>query len=158
MDSQFKAATVRLCLLYISEEPSRVRYISKLLDLLKLILSVGKGFKTLVEEMITTVTQGTLFKASEDKSIPAMIKTSTYVSDKDVFYMKDVRQHSVPAEHFRSFCQEVVGQVPFVARCLLPTVTAISEKIISGQTQSFLCSILFLVLSGESITMGDEGN
>ena len=92
--------------------------------------------------MITTVTQGTLFKASEDISIPAMIKSSIYVSDKDVLYMKDAQLQSVPAEHFRSFCQEVVSQVPFVARCLLPTVTAISEKITNGQTQSFLCRIL----------------
>ena len=107
--------------------------------------------------MITTVTQGTLFRASEDISIPAMIKSSIYYSNKDVFYMKDVRQHSVSAEHFRSFCQEVVGQLPFVARCLLPTVTAISEKITNAQTQSFLCRILSLALSGESVTMGDEG-
>lgn len=107
--------------------------------------------------MITTVTQGALFKASEDISIPAMIKSSIYLSEKDVFYMTDVRRHSVSVELFRSFCQEVVGQVPFVARCLLPTVTAISEKITNGQTQSFLCRILSLALSGESITMGDEG-
>ena len=139
------------------EEPSRVRYIRKLLDLLKLILSVGKGFKTLVEEMITTVTQGMLFRASEDISIPAMIKSSIYFSDKDVLYMKDAQLQSVPVEHFRSFCQEVVSQVPFVARCLLPTVTAISEKITNGQTQSFLCRILSLALSGETVAMGDEG-
>ena len=107
--------------------------------------------------MIRTVTQGTLFKASEEASIPAMIRSSIYFSDTDVFVMTDTRRHSVSAEHFRSFCQDVVGQVPFVARCILPTVTAISEKITSGQTQSFLCDILSLALSGESITMGDEG-
>lgn len=134
-----------------------MRYIRKLLELLKLILSVGKALKTLVQEMIRTVTHGTLFKASEEASIPAMIRSSIYFSDKDVFFMTDTRRHSVSAEHFRSFCQDVVGQVPFVARCILPTVTAISEKITSGQTQSFLCDILSLALSGESITMGDEG-
>ena len=98
-----------------------------------------------------------LFKASDDNSIPAMIKSGMYHADRDKFYLKDVKLHSISAECFRSFCQDVVGQVPSVARCLLPTVTAISEKIPNPSTQSFVCSILSLALSGESTMIGDEG-
>ncbi len=104
-----------------------------------------------------TITHGTLFKASNDKSIPAMIKSGVYLAERDKFYLKDVKVHSVSVRRFRSFCQEAIGQVPSVACCLLPTVTAISEKTTSAKTQSFLCAILSLALSGESTMTGDEG-
>ena len=140
-----------------ADEPTRVPYIKDLLDLLKLILRLGKAYKALVEEMMKTVTQGTLFKLSDDKSIPAIINSSSYLASKNKFYMKDVKLYSVSPERFRSFCQEAVSQVPSVARSLLPTVTAISEKIPHPSTQSFVCSILSLALSGDSTTTGDEG-
>ena len=138
------------------EEPARVPYIRDLLDLLQLVLRVGKAYKTLVEEAIKTVAQGMLFKASDDKSIPAMINSSIYSSN-DQFYLREAKLYSLSAERFRSFCKDVIGQVPSVARCLLPTVTAISEKIPNPSTQSFLCSVLSLALSGESTMVGDEG-
>jgi hypothetical protein len=125
--------------------------------LLKLVLRVGKAYKTLVEEMMKTVTQGALFKTSHDKSIPAIINSSSYYEIGDKFYVRDVKMCSISAESFRNFCQEAVGQVPPVARSLLPTVTAISEKIPHVSTQSFVCKILSLALSGESTTAVDEG-
>ena len=140
-----------------TETRSQVPYIKDLLDLLKLVLRAGKAYKTLVEEMIKTVTQGTLFKASEDNSIPSLIKSGMYNAERDRLYLKDVKLNIVSVECFRSFCQEVIGQVPSTARCLLPTVTAISEKISNPTTQTFVCDILNLALSGESTMVGDEG-
>ena len=154
----FQTILIYLLNLLLLEEPKRVNYINDLLGLLKLILRVGKAYKILVEEAIKTVTQGILFKSSDDKSIPAMINSSIYVTRKDQFYMTGVHLGSLSAEHIQSFCQDVVGQVPSVARCLLPTVTAISEKIPPNpSTQSFVCSILSLALSAESAVTGDEG-
>ena len=140
-----------------TETHSRVSYIKDLLDLLKLVLRAGKAYKTLVEEMMKTVTQGMLFKASEDKSIPSLIKSGTYYAERDTFYWEDVKLYIVSVERFRSFCQEVIGQVPSTAKCLLPTVTAISEKISNPTTQTFVCDILNLALSGGSTMVGDEG-
>ncbi|XP_028413034.1 NFX1-type zinc finger-containing protein 1-like [Dendronephthya gigantea] len=107
--------------------------------------------------MIKTVTQGTLFKASENKSIPSIIKSGMYSAVEDIFYLRDVNLCVVSVELFRSFCQEVIGLVPSAAHCLLPTVTAISEKISNPTTQTFVCDILNLALSGGSTMVGDEG-
>ena len=107
--------------------------------------------------MIKTVTQGTLFKASDENSIPAIIKSNIYSAERDKFYLRDVKLYCVSAERFRSFRRDVIHQVPSVARCLLPTVTEISEKIPNPSTQSFLCDILSLAFSGENNTISDEG-
>lgn len=135
-----------------------MRYVKALLPLLKLILRLGrKAYKTLVEEMFRTVAQGMLFKATNDQSLPAMIQSSHYVASKDKFYLKDVKTYSIEAEVIRSLCLDIIGQVPSVARCLLPIVTAISEKIPSPSTQSFLCGVLTVAFSGESTMLADDG-
>ncbi|XP_028413718.1 NFX1-type zinc finger-containing protein 1-like [Dendronephthya gigantea] len=136
------------------DDPEAVHYVEELLRLLKLILRVGKGSKNLVEEAIKTVVQGTLFKASNDKSLPKMVKSSRYIPERDVFYLRD-EQILLSAELIRGFCHEVIRQVPTVSRCLLPVVSAINERI--PNPSSFLFEFLSLALSGESSMIADEG-
>ncbi|XP_028410574.1 NFX1-type zinc finger-containing protein 1-like [Dendronephthya gigantea] len=130
-----------------------VRFVEELLRLLKLILRVNKGSKTLLEEMIKTVVQGTLFKASNDKSLPMMIKSSHYIPDEDVFYLQDGKT-PLSAELIRSFCREVIRQVPSVSRRLLPVVGAINEKI--PNPSSFLFDFMSITLSGEDNMIVDK--
>ena len=106
--------------------------------------------------MIKTVVQGTLFKASNDKSLPMMIKLSRYLPDGDAFYLQD-GQIPLSTELIRSFCYDVIRQVPSVSRCLLPIVRAISEKISNPSTQSFLLEFMSIALSGEENMIVDKG-
>jgi hypothetical protein len=133
-----------------------VGYIEKLLDLLKLILRVGKAYKTLLEEAIQTVTQGMLFKTSNGEGLPMMIKSSRYITDLDIFLFGDTQTY-LHTELVRSFCHEIIRQVPSVSRCLLPIVSAINDNVQSPSTQNFLFAILSSSLSGESTMIADEG-
>ncbi len=103
-----------------------------------------------------TVAQGMLFKASNEKSLPTMIKSSHYVAKHDLFYFEDTQTYLL-TELIQSFCYEIIRQVPSVSRCLLPTVSAINDSVQSPSTQKFLFEILSLSLSGESTMIGDEG-
>jgi hypothetical protein len=85
-----------------------------------------------------------------------MIKSSSYVPEHDIFYFQDTETY-LSTELIRSFCYEVVRQVPSVSRCLLPTVSAINDSIQSQSTQNFLFEFLSLALSGENTMIGDEG-
>ena len=92
--------------------------------------------------------QGMLFKASNNESLPMMIKSSSYLHEQDIFYFQETKTF-LTTELIRSFCYEVVRQVPSVSRCLLPTVSAINDTIQSQSTQNFLFEFLSLALSGD---------
>ena len=118
-------------------------------------MRVGKAYKALLEETIQTVTQGMLFKSTNEKGLPMMIKSSRYITGLDIFYFEDT-QTNVSIELIRSFCHEIIRQVPSVSRCLLPIVSAINDRVQSQSTQNFLFKILSLSLSGESTMIADE--
>jgi hypothetical protein len=145
-----------LLFFFFTDDSGSVCYVEEFLELLKLILRVGKASKKLLEEMVKTVAQGMLFKASNNESLPMMIKSSSYVPEHDIFYFQDTETY-LSTELIRSFCYEVVRQVPSVSRCLLPTVSAINDSIQSQSTQNFLFEFLSLALSGENTMIGDEG-
>ena len=84
-----------------------------------------------------------------------MIKSSRYITGLDIFYFEDT-QTNVSIELIRSFCHEIIRQVPSVSRCLLPIVSAINDRVQSQSTQNFLFKILSLSLSGESTMIADE--
>ena len=102
----------------------------------------GEIYKTLLEDVIKTVTQGTIFQTISDKSLPKIIKASNY-GNNDKFYFEE-QEVFLSAELIRSFCHDAIRHVPSVTRCLLPTVTALSEKISNPSTQNFLCTLLSL--------------
>lgn len=144
--------------LRFSEDEPRLHYIIELIEVLLQVLLVGKPCKTLVEEAMKNVTQGLLFRAYEDKSLPSLIKSSTFLPREDVIHMRDGNVYSIKTKIFRNFCENVVCQVPSTARFLLPTVTAICEKIQNPTTQSFLLKILSTSLSSQSSgVVADEG-
>ena len=137
-------------------DAGKLCYVEELLNLLMLTLRVGKAYKTLLEEMIKTVVQGALFKASDNNSLPMMIQSSQYVASQDRFHFQDT-QAFISAKLIRDFCRDIISQVPSVSRCLLPVVGAINEKISNPSTQDFLFKFMSLALSGESMMISDEG-
>lgn len=137
-------------------DAGRLCYVEELLNLSMLILRVGKAYKALLEEMIKTFVQGTLFKASDNKSLPMLIQSSHYLASQDIFYFQDT-QTFISTKLIRDCCRDIICQVPLVSRCLLPIVGAINEKISDSSTQSFLFEFMSLALSGESMMIGDEG-
>ena len=140
---------------FAEDGDNSVSYVTELLQLLKLILRVGKAYKALLEETIKTVTQGMLFKSTNEKGLPMMIKSSRYIVGRDIFYFEDT-QTNFSTELIRSFCHEIIRQVPSVSRSLLPVVSAINDRVQSQSTQNFLFKILSLTLSGESTMIADE--
>ena len=132
----------------IDTETITMKYVELLLNVLKLILSHGRPYKTLLEDVIRTVTRGTMFQAANyNQSLPAIIKSCNY-DNNDKFYSEEEKTY-LSAELVRSFCQDVIRQVPSVTRCLLPTIATINEKISSPLTQSFLYTLLTLSSLGE---------
>ena len=103
--------------------------------------------------MVKTLAQGVFFKTTNDRSLPTMIMSSLYDARQDIFYFEDT-QSFFPAELVRTFCHDVVRQVPSVSRCLLLTVRAVNDKM---QDPSFLYEFMSLALSGESTMITDEG-
>ena len=123
-------------------------YVELLLSLFKLILHHGRPYKTLLQDVIKTFTRGTIFQTTKDQSLPKIIKSCNYGKN-DKFYTEE-EDAFLSAELVRSFCQDAIRQVPSVTHCLLPTVAAISEKISSSSTQSFLYTLLSLNSAGEN--------
>ena len=123
-------------------------YVELLLTLLKLILHHGRPYKSLLEDVIRTVTQGTIFQGNNDPNLPAIIKSCNY-GNNDKFYCEEDEEF-LSAELVRAFCHDAIRRVPSVTRCLLPTVTALSKKIENGSTQDFLCTLLSLNSAGEN--------
>ena len=123
-------------------------YIEFLLQLLKLILHRGKRlFSALLKEAMKNVTGGTLFQEKNDQGLPAIIKSSIYdISDKN-FHSKE-QKTSLSAELVRSFCNDAIRDVPFTLSSLLPTVSAMSEKIENSSMQRFLVTLLSLNCAG----------
>lgn len=118
-------------------------YIELLLKLLKLILQRGKRlFSALLEEVMKKITGGTIFQKTNDQGLPAIIKSCTY-GNNDNFYSEE-KKTFLSAELARSFCYAAICHVPLVLSPLLPTVSAISEKIENGSMQHFLIDLLSL--------------
>ena len=130
------------------EEDLRMKYIELLLSLLKLILHHGRPYKTILQDVIKTVTRGSIFQITNDQSLPKTIKSCNYRNN-DKFYSEE-QESFLSAELVRSFCRDAIRLVPPVTRSLLPTVAAISEKITSPSTQSFLYTLLSLNSAGEN--------
>jgi hypothetical protein len=122
-------------------------YVELLLNLLKGILHNGTHYKTLLEDAIKNITQGRIFQATNDPSLPAIIRSCNY-GDNEQFYSEEQKLF-LCAKLVRTFCQDAIRQVPSITRCLLPTVAAISEKNPTPSTQSFLYNLLSLSSSGE---------
>ena len=125
-----------------------ITYVALLLKLLKMILHHGRMYKALLEEAIINVTQGMLFQATDNQSLPGIIKSCRVSNNEHLYFEED--KESLSAELVQSFCYNAIQQVPFVIRFLLPTVTAISQKISSPSIQSFLCNLLSLNIPGEN--------
>ena len=125
-----------------------ITYIGLLLNLLKEILHHGRSYKALLEVAIKNVTQGTIFQATNNHGLPAIIKTCSYENN-ELFYSEEPKT-SLSTNLIQRFCVDAIRQFPFVTRYLLPTVVAISERISNPTTQMFLCDILKLNFSGES--------
>ncbi len=123
-------------------------YVQLLLNLFKLILHHGRPYRALMEDAIKNITRGELFEDRNVHSLPAIIKSCNY-GNNEQFYSEEQKTF-LSAELVRSFCHDAIRLVPSVTRSLLPTVTAISEKISSPSTQSFLCTLLSLNSAGEN--------
>ena len=89
-----------------------------------------------------------LFQATNNHNLPGIIK-SCRVSNNERLYFEEDKEF-LSAELVQSFRYNAIQQVPFVIRFLLPTVTAISQKISSPSIQSFLCNLLSLNIAGEN--------
>ena len=121
-----------------------------LLKLLKLIVHRGKRlFKALLEEVMKNVTGGTIFQETNDQGLPALIKSCTYGINDNNFHSEEQKTF-LSAELVRSFCYDAVRQVSFVLSSLMPTVSAISEKIENGSVQRFLITLLSLNGTGHN--------
>ena len=119
-----------------------IGYVELFLSLLKLILRHGRPYKTLLEDVLKTITRGTIFLTTTDRSLPKIIKCCSYETT-DKFHLEEQGEF-LSAELVRSFCRDAARLVPSVTHCLLPTVAAISKKISSPSTQSFLYTLLSL--------------
>ena len=118
-------------------------YIELLLKLLKLILHRGKRlFKVLLEEVMKNVTGGTIFPKTNDQGLPAIIESCTYEINGN-FYSEE-NKTLLSAELVRSFCHDAIRHAPSVLSSVLPTVSAMSEKIENGSMQRFLITLLSL--------------
>ena len=125
-----------------------IGYVELFLSLLKLILQHGRPYKTLLEDVLKTITRGTIFLTATDQSLPKIIRTCSYETN-DKFHLKEQGEF-LCAELIRSFCRDAVRLVPSVTHCLLPTIAAISKKISSPATQSFLYTLLSLNSAAEN--------
>ena len=101
-----------------------------------------------MENAITNLIQGKLFQEENKQSLPAIIASCKYENN-ELFYSEE-QKTSFSAELVRRFCQDVISQVPSATRCLLPTVTAISQKQANESTQQFLCTLLSLNVAREN--------
>ena len=139
----------------IGETVTSIVYVELLLNLLQFILQHGRSYKSLLEDVIRTVTQGTMFQGTSNPNLPAIIKLCNYGKN-DQFYCEE-EEKFLSAELVRTFCHDAIRHVPSVTRCLLPIVTALSEKIENASTQKFLCTLLSLNSSGENGFVADTG-
>ena len=132
---------------HLTEKNERKAYIRYLLNLLTQILSFGKSFKTLLVEMMKSVLQGTLFQSSRETGLPATVRCSDLLIDNDndeTGFQTSISQ-IVPR-----FCQDVLKNVPQVARSLLPTILAVSKTTPTAETQQFLYDLLSTTIGGTS--------
>ena len=127
-----------------------VVYIEFLLQFLQQLLKVGKHYKTLTKESLKAVLQGTIFQSKGDKSLALLVKSSQYNVEEDEFYLADGQHQLLSAQLVRSTCESIIRHTPSIARCLLPTVLAITEKTPTSSTTHFLYKLLQLSLSGEN--------
>ena len=98
-----------------------------------------------------------MFQSTSDQNIAKIIKSCNYADgDRDRFY-SEVEEAFLSAELVRSFCHDAIRLSPTVTRCLLPTVSAISEKVANPSTQSFLCDLLSLNSVGENSFVANAG-
>ena len=137
------------------KEDNIIAYIELLLSLLKTILHHGRPYKSLLEDVIVTVTRGLIFQTTNDFCLPKIIESCNY-GNNDKFYSEE-QEVFLSAGLIRSFCHDAVRHVPSVTRCLLPTVIAISKKITNVSTQDFLCALLSLNSAGETGFIGNIG-
>ena len=143
-------STAMWCLLgsvHFPKKYERDAYIRDLLHLLTQLLSFGKSFKTLLVEMMKSVLQGTLFQSSRETGLPATVRCSDLLIDNE--NDETVFQTSI-SQIVPRFCQDVLKNVPQVARSLLPTILAVSETTPTAETQRFLYDLLSTTIGGTS--------
>ena len=131
------------------ESISMVYYIERLLLLLLQISNVSKAHKSLMKESLKAVLQGKIFQSKCEKSLALFIKYSQYYVDEDEFCSVD-GEEILSAELVRNLCKSIIRNTPSIARCLLPTVSAITEKTSAVASTQFLYKLLQLSLSGEN--------